>query len=162
MNAPQIAVRFVWLSIATALLSAAASTQTRPRASIGLHAAYRVGDFDQGAVGGHAILDLPAGFALYPAFQWYVVESGHRSRGSIALRWMRPRAVVAPYVGVGPYWTQRSTGGLRANDRGLVGQIGAEARMSNVRTFAEIQFLTKGGTTAEILGGVRVPLTGRR
>jgi len=34
--------------------------------------------------------------------------------------------------------------------------------MSNVRTFAEIQFLTKGGTTAEILGGVRVPLTGRR
>ncbi len=136
--------------------------QTWGEVSIGMHAAYNFNDLNEAALGGHAIVGLPGGFAFYPAFQSYFVEPGTLWRVSATLRWAPRGGGVAPYVGAGPYWLRSSAGGLSETDMGFIGQLGAEARLRNLQPFTELQLLKDGAVSTEFVAGFRIVLAGRR
>ncbi|PYP49169.1 MAG: hypothetical protein DMD45_15475 [Gemmatimonadetes bacterium] len=132
------------------------ATQGLRGLSIGIQGAYNFNDLQDAGAGLHAVIDLPAGLAVYPAVQSYFVTSARLWRFSTTLRWM-PRSVsFRPYVAAGPYWSRTSGGGVAVTDLGFLGQVGAESRGRILRPFAEVQVLKDGAVSAELAAGVRV------
>jgi hypothetical protein len=143
-----------------AVLAATGATAQTPlsRVSVGLQAAYNFNDSNEPALGAHLLVALGAGLAFYPAAQGYFVQTGSLWRASAALRWAPRPTGVTPYVAVGPYWTKRSGAGASITESGVIGQFGAEGTLSRVRPFAELQLLTGGALSSEVVGGVRVAI----
>ena len=148
--------------LATALVPFHGVAQTMDGVSVGIQAAYNFSDLNEPGLGGHALIGLPAGFGFYPAAQSYFVESGSLWRVSTSLRWMPRATSLTPYVAAGAYWSRSSTGGVAITDMGILGQVGAEARLRNLRPFAEVQFLKDGAVSAEMVAGLRFIVTTRR
>jgi len=136
--------------------------QTRGRLSLGIQAAYNFSDLNEPGLGGHVLVGLPAGFALCWGAQKYFVTTGYLRRVSTTLQWAPRGATLAPYAGLGPYWARSSAVGASETDWGLVGQLGAEARLRVLQPFAELQLLKDGAVSAEIVAGFRIVLAGRR
>jgi len=137
--------------------------QTRGGVSLGMQAAYNFDDLMEPALGGHVLVGLPAGFALCGGVQSYFVTSGNLWRMSATLQWAPQGSTLAPYVGVGPYWTRSSAaGGVSQTDMGFIGQVGAEARLRIAQPFAELQLLKDGALSAEFGAGFRLVLVTRK
>jgi len=161
--------RWQFLSTLTGFLVPAVSAaphieaQTRGRVCLGVQAAYNFSDLSESALGGHLLVGLPAGFAVYGGVQSYLLTSGNLWRTSATLQWAPQVSKLAPYVGVGPYWSRSSAPGVASQtDVGLVGQLGVEARLRTLQPFAELQLLKDGAVSAEIVAGFRIVLAGRR
>ena len=155
MRASRLSCPFIVVTALLAVPSFGAAQGLRGL-SIGIHGAYNFNDLDEPGAGVHAIIDLPAGLALYPAVQSYFVTSGRLWRFSTTLRWMPRSTSFHAYVAAGPYWSRSSDLGIVATDLGLLGQIGAERRGRLLRPFAEVQLLKDGAVSAELVAGVRV------
>ena len=161
--------RWQLLSALTGLLVPAVSAaphmgaQTRGRVSLGVQTAYNFSDLNESALGGHVLVALPAGFAVYGGVQSYFVSPGNLWRTSATLQWAPRASTLAPYFGVGPYWSRSSAPGVASQtDVGLVGQLGAEARLRTLQPFVELQLLKDGAVSAEAVAGFRIVLAGRR
>jgi len=160
--------RWQLLSALTGLLVPAVSAaphmgaQTRGRVSLGIQAAYNFSDLNEPGLGGHVLVGLPASFALCGGAQKYFVTTGYLRRVSTTLQWAPRGATLAPYVGLGPYWARSSAVGASQTDVGLVGQLGAEARLRTLQPFVELQLLKDGAVSAEAVAGFRIVLAGRR
>ena len=131
---------------------------TQSRVSIGAQAGYVLDDVKEPLVGAHLLVVLPAGFALYPAFQGYFPQAGSLWRVSSAVRWAHQATGVAPYAALGPYWMRRDKAGVPVTSLGVIGLVGVEGRLTKVRPFAEFQLLTNGPFTAELSFGVRAEI----
>ena len=141
-------------------LAAAGATAQAPvgRVSVGLQASYNFNDLNEPALGAHLLVGLGSGLAFYPTAQGYFVPTGTLWRASAALYWAPRTTAVTPYVAVGPYLTKSSGAGTHVTETGVIGQVGAEGRLSRVRPFAELQLLVGGAFASEVVGGVRVAI----
>jgi len=141
-------------------LPRSAAPQTRSSLSIGLQVAQSLDHPELTAIGTHALIALPATFAIYPAVLAYSLSSGTAWRLSTTLRWAPGSSlrVGALYIGAGPFLAKHSLGGMGVKHVGALAQMGAEPRLGAVRLFLEIQVLSGGPVSAEGVAGLRIAI----
>lgn len=142
------------LVLAGFLLACWCAPAQAQRAHIGPHFGYNF-DMDRALIGAHMLLPLSTEVELYPAFDYYLVNSGTRIGLSGDLKFRMPTGYgSAFYLGGGVNYQNASASGVSSNDTGWDLLFGFESRRGVSHPYLEGRILGHGNTSFQVGAGL--------
>jgi hypothetical protein len=137
----------VWVFVFWFLAAAQADAQR-----VGLHAGYNV-DVEDALLGVQGTWAITPQVALYPSFDYYLVDPGTLWGLNVDLKWRPPSRRGALYVGGGLNYSRASYAGNGSSDTGLNLLIGLESRRTRSAPYVEAKIILGDGSSLQFVGG---------